>query len=279
MGSVFQGKGSACPKIQHSDRALSMVGPQRRGRGSSRGLVLEPPVSQAKMVDFAPTPQGASWRGRQGRGGWSEECFRNIIWPQSGDWTPQTQGKTRAWEVDSNSKEDLGGSYSLMDFVVSWMMFYSFFFKGAFGELSFRLHFPCMCPFWARDGIWSPRAGALGAVAQIVIRVLGVRAPPTSSADPLPGPATWSSRWTQWGVGGAEAMHLCYGSRHGTRTAVERAPGVVGFRAESPAIPFWLMDWLFSDGWVASKSTCVSLTTVPHWSRQHPVVFWTGFEM
>lgn len=154
-----------------------------------------------------------------------------------------------------------------------------FFFKGAFGELSCRLHFPCMCPFWARDGIWSPRAGALGAVAQIVIRVLGVRAPPTSSADPSPGPATRGSRWTQWGVGGAKAMHLCYGSRHGTQTAVERTPGVVGFRAESPAISSWLMDWLFSNGWVASKSTCVSLTTVPHWSRQHPVVFWTGFEM
>lgn len=51
-----------------------------------------------------------------------------------------------------------------------------------------------MCPFWARNGIWSPRAGVLGAVAQIVIRVLGVWAPPTSSAEPLPGPVTRGSR-------------------------------------------------------------------------------------
>lgn len=53
---------------QRSDRALSVVGPQRRGRGS-RGLVLEPPVSQAKMMDTAPTPREPHGGGRQGRGG------------------------------------------------------------------------------------------------------------------------------------------------------------------------------------------------------------------
>lgn len=70
---------------------------------------------------------------------------------------------------------------------------HSVFLKGAFGELSLRLHFSCMCPF-GQEMEYSPlELGSQGLWPRCNQSPWCV-GPPTSSAEPLPGPVTRGSR-------------------------------------------------------------------------------------
>lgn len=155
----------------------------------------------------------------------------------------------RAWEVDSNSKGDLGGGYSLMDFVVSWMMFHTSVFKGCFWRIKLEAALFMHVPIWARNGIWSPRGWGPGGCGPDCNQSPWCVGP---STPPLPK----SPYLAQWPGALGEPSEVWEGLRLASTCAV--GPGI-----EPEQLWKELPEW-----WVSEQSLPVSLSAS-----------WTDFPM